>query len=162
MAMTGQCLCGEIKYEIGSTPAMTGVCHCKNCQRKGAPLSRLLPEYRSQISASLPESPGFIRMAIRTAATLLNVTSVAIADHRSIQLFQDNLTHYSLKPAPWMTPVPLHRSSTSGATPSRIGYRSKKASRKWASSLDPHQRCSWTINANFFAVALRSPWESPG
>lgn len=32
---TGQCLCGEIKYELGSEPAVSGVCHCKNCQRQG-------------------------------------------------------------------------------------------------------------------------------
>jgi hypothetical protein len=34
MAVTGQCLCGEIKYQLKETPAMTGVCHCKNCQRQ--------------------------------------------------------------------------------------------------------------------------------
>lgn len=31
---TGQCLCGDIKYEFESEPAMTGVCHCLNCQRQ--------------------------------------------------------------------------------------------------------------------------------
>lgn len=31
---TGQCLCGEIKYELSNPPAMSGVCHCKNCQRQ--------------------------------------------------------------------------------------------------------------------------------
>jgi hypothetical protein len=34
MATTGQCLCGNVKYEITNPPAMTGVCHCKNCQRQ--------------------------------------------------------------------------------------------------------------------------------
>jgi len=34
MSVTGQCLCGAIKYEIDNPPAMTGVCHCKNCQRQ--------------------------------------------------------------------------------------------------------------------------------
>ena len=34
MVITGQCLCGDIKYEIGSAPAVTLVCHCKNCQRQ--------------------------------------------------------------------------------------------------------------------------------
>ena len=34
MSETGQCLCGEIKYSIDNTPAMAGVCHCKNCQRQ--------------------------------------------------------------------------------------------------------------------------------
>lgn len=31
---TGQCLCGQIKYEVSEAPAMSGVCHCKNCQRQ--------------------------------------------------------------------------------------------------------------------------------
>ena len=31
---TGQCLCGDIKYEIEGEPLMAGVCHCKNCQRQ--------------------------------------------------------------------------------------------------------------------------------
>ncbi len=34
MAVTGQCLCGKVKYEMDAVPAMTGVCHCKNCQRQ--------------------------------------------------------------------------------------------------------------------------------
>ncbi len=34
MAHTGQCLCGEIKYEFPNAPAMAGVCHCRNCQRQ--------------------------------------------------------------------------------------------------------------------------------
>lgn len=34
MAITGQCLCGSIRYELDEAPAMTGVCHCKNCQRQ--------------------------------------------------------------------------------------------------------------------------------
>ncbi|MEQ8690522.1 MAG: GFA family protein [Pseudomonadales bacterium] len=35
MSHSGQCLCGAIKYEFNNEPAMTGVCHCKNCQRQG-------------------------------------------------------------------------------------------------------------------------------
>ena len=34
MSLTGQCLCGAIKYELADAPAMMGVCHCKNCQRQ--------------------------------------------------------------------------------------------------------------------------------
>lgn len=34
MAHTGQCLCGEIKYEFDGDPLMAGICHCKNCQRQ--------------------------------------------------------------------------------------------------------------------------------
>ena len=34
MAHTGHCLCGDISYEFPNDPAMSGVCHCKNCQRQ--------------------------------------------------------------------------------------------------------------------------------
>lgn len=34
MSLTGQCLCGNIKYELAEAPGVTGVCHCKNCQRQ--------------------------------------------------------------------------------------------------------------------------------
>ena len=30
----GHCLCGEIAYEFDGDPLMSGVCHCKNCQRQ--------------------------------------------------------------------------------------------------------------------------------
>ena len=51
MAITGSCLCGAIRYEIDNSPAMTGVCHCKNCQRQaGSAFSTLaavpLAEFR--------------------------------------------------------------------------------------------------------------------
>ena len=35
MAATGECLCGSVKYELKSSPLISGVCHCKNCQRSG-------------------------------------------------------------------------------------------------------------------------------
>lgn len=34
MAISGQCLCSALQYEVANPPAMTGVCHCKNCQRQ--------------------------------------------------------------------------------------------------------------------------------
>ncbi|MEM9620638.1 MAG: GFA family protein [Pseudomonadota bacterium] len=34
MSVTGQCLCGAIKYEISNPLTTMGVCHCKNCQRQ--------------------------------------------------------------------------------------------------------------------------------
>lgn len=30
----GQCLCGNIQYEFESEPVVSGICHCKNCQRQ--------------------------------------------------------------------------------------------------------------------------------
>ena len=34
MTMTGQCLCGAVNYSVDGDLQMTGVCHCKNCQRQ--------------------------------------------------------------------------------------------------------------------------------
>jgi hypothetical protein len=31
---TGQCLCGNVKYKLTGDLMMTGICHCKNCQRQ--------------------------------------------------------------------------------------------------------------------------------
>ena len=42
MPITGQCLCGAIKYEFDNPPAMSGVCHCKNCQRQAGSASSTL------------------------------------------------------------------------------------------------------------------------
>ena len=51
MDITGQCLCGEIKYELLNPPAMTGVCHCKNCQRQaGSAFSTLAGVAKSDFS----------------------------------------------------------------------------------------------------------------
>lgn len=29
---TGGCLCGRLRYECAAAPAMTGTCHCRDCQ----------------------------------------------------------------------------------------------------------------------------------
>lgn len=51
MAHTGQCLCGEIKYEFPNAPAMSGVCHCRNCQRQaGSAFSTLAGVPRAEFS----------------------------------------------------------------------------------------------------------------
>ncbi len=34
MTITGQCLCGKVSYKIEGELQMSGVCHCKNCQRQ--------------------------------------------------------------------------------------------------------------------------------
>ena len=34
MSMTGGCLCGSVRYEVTGEPALTGVCHCRDCQKQ--------------------------------------------------------------------------------------------------------------------------------
>lgn len=34
LPLTGGCLCGAIRYEIGGYPLLLYVCHCTNCQRQ--------------------------------------------------------------------------------------------------------------------------------
>ena len=33
VAMTGSCLCGQVKYSANTDPAFVGVCHCTDCQK---------------------------------------------------------------------------------------------------------------------------------
>ena len=56
MAMTGQCLCGAIQYEIASAPGMMGVCHCKNCQRQaGSAFSTLAAVPKGELTFTAGE-----------------------------------------------------------------------------------------------------------
>lgn len=32
--LRGGCLCGQIRYQTDAAPLMTGVCHCRDCQKQ--------------------------------------------------------------------------------------------------------------------------------
>ena len=50
VALTGRCLCEAITYQIEGDLAMTGICHCKNCQRQaGTAFSTLAGVPKSQL-----------------------------------------------------------------------------------------------------------------
>jgi hypothetical protein len=58
MSISGQCLCSEVKYEIANAPAVTGVCHCKNCQRQaGSAFSTIagVPKAEFSLTAGEPK-----------------------------------------------------------------------------------------------------------
>jgi hypothetical protein len=56
MSISGQCLCGEVKYEIANAPAVTGVCHCKNCQRQaGSAFSTIAGVPKAEFSLTVGE-----------------------------------------------------------------------------------------------------------
>jgi len=53
MSMTGQCLCGRITYTVEADPLLTGVCHCKNCQRQaGSAFSILIAVPKSTVTVT--------------------------------------------------------------------------------------------------------------
>lgn len=53
MTMTGKCLCGAVSYKIEGDMQMSGVCHCKNCQRQaGSSYSVLFGVANDQIEVS--------------------------------------------------------------------------------------------------------------
>jgi hypothetical protein len=33
LPLTGDCLCGKVRYEIGEAPQLAYTCHCRDCQR---------------------------------------------------------------------------------------------------------------------------------
>ena len=50
MTKTGGCLCGQVRYEAMTAPLMSGVCHCKNCQKQaGTAFSTLAAFQRSDV-----------------------------------------------------------------------------------------------------------------
>ena len=56
MAIEGQCLCGNVKYKFDNPPAVTGVCHCKNCQRQaGSAFSTLAAVPKSEFTLTAGE-----------------------------------------------------------------------------------------------------------
>ncbi len=52
-SLKGGCLCGLISYEIKSEPAMTAICHCKDCQKQtGTTFSIVLGVSPDKVSVS--------------------------------------------------------------------------------------------------------------
>ena len=53
MTQTGQCLCGQISYELSGDVIATAVCHCDHCQRQsGGAFSVNLIAMENQLSVS--------------------------------------------------------------------------------------------------------------
>lgn len=61
MTQTGHCLCGAVRYEISGAPAMTGICHCRNCQRQaGSAFSTLAAVARTEFSLTAGEPKRYL------------------------------------------------------------------------------------------------------
>ena len=58
MGIRGRCLCGDVRFEIASTPEVMGVCHCRDCQRQtGSAFSTMasVPKADFTISRGVPQ-----------------------------------------------------------------------------------------------------------
>lgn len=42
MTMEGRCMCGSITYSCDAEPVLTGVCHCRDCQRQTGAASSIV------------------------------------------------------------------------------------------------------------------------
>ena len=53
MAISGGCLCGNIRYTLNAEPALTVVCHCTHCQKaSGSAFSTNLVVQRADLAFS--------------------------------------------------------------------------------------------------------------
>ena len=87
MLLTGQCLCGEIKYQVtGHLPSSDGntplpvMCHCRYCQRQTgsafsavtmAPLTQFTVLNGEQLIARFESSPGNYRCFCSACGSML-------------------------------------------------------------------------------------------
>lgn len=39
MKLSGQCLCGSVRYTVSGDPHLVFLCHCRDCQRSGGSLA---------------------------------------------------------------------------------------------------------------------------
>jgi len=39
MILSGQCLCGAVRYDFNGDPSLVFLCHCRDCQRSGGSLA---------------------------------------------------------------------------------------------------------------------------
>ena len=54
-SITGQCLCGKVRYSVSAEPEMAAVCHCADCRRhSGAAFAAVISVPKSAVSVEGP------------------------------------------------------------------------------------------------------------
>jgi hypothetical protein len=69
MTLTGQCLCGAIRYRLVGDPKVVAVCHCRDCQRAaGAPAVAwgMFPEAALTVTQGTPKTINSSGTAMRS------------------------------------------------------------------------------------------------
>ena len=121
MSLSRSCLCGQINLTISSEPMMTGVCHCKNCQKQtGSAFSTLEGFPLSDIDFGDSELSMYEDSATESGSIVKRFFAEN-ADRQFIHKYLLNQIRLTLKQAFLMT---LPRSSPClifGAIASKIG-----------------------------------------
>ena len=121
MSLTGQCLCGIVTYELKNPPVMTGVCHCKNCQRQaGSAFSTLAGVAKNDFVLNSGKMKIYKDSETDTGNTVERIF-VLNAALQSTQPYLTLRTYCSLRQEQWMTPLLLAPSSTYGAAANKTG-----------------------------------------
>lgn len=57
MPITGQCRCGQVRFEVSAKPLLTMACHCRGCQQMTASafsLSAAIPTEGFRVTSGEP------------------------------------------------------------------------------------------------------------
>ena len=121
MSLTGQCLCGIITYELKNPPAMTGVCHCKNCQKQtGSAFSTLAGFPLSDIDFGDSKLSMYEDSATESGSVVKRFFAENV-DRRFIHKYLLNQIRLTLKRAFLMTLPPSSPCLIFGAIASKTG-----------------------------------------
>ncbi|MBL1262622.1 GFA family protein [Methylomicrobium sp. RS1] len=96
--ITGGCLCGTVRYEIGAKPVRMVNCHCRTCQKSsGSPYMALLfvPASALKVNGNYREFP--------TAAASGNTVYRAFCPQCGTPLFGRNSAFTQLRPVAAMS-----------------------------------------------------------
>lgn len=69
MTYSGQCMCGEIRYQLDGEPTAVAACHCRDCQRSaGAPMVTwaMFPESALAVTRGQPKTINSSGAAMRS------------------------------------------------------------------------------------------------
>lgn len=120
---TGQCRCGQVRFDVNSAPLITMACHCTGCQRMTASafsLSTLYPSNVFEVTSGKPVIGGlhgttrhfFCAHCMSWLFTrpegmdeFVNVRSTMLDDARSFSPFVESYTDEML---PWAVTSAVH------------------------------------------------------
>ncbi len=128
LPIVGGCACSRVRYEIRSEPLMTGICHCRECQRSGGTESA--PNFLVPAAAVALTGKTAFRRYTPTAGTASSTTSARTAVRRSSATAPACPTRSRFARRPSTIPPGSVHSSTSSRPAPSPGRRSRLTSRR--------------------------------